>query len=97
MRTGTGLVGNAADVQRAFTEAPVIIVALKSDCAWWRQRCVPCAHSPTAGIGYRAGDFVPEPGQDFLEHFKRGLCDGRAGPSKGMAHSGGHRRFGECR
>ncbi|MFN8089065.1 MAG: SpoIIE family protein phosphatase [Mycobacterium sp.] len=73
------LVGNAADVQRVFYEAPVIIVAFEGpDLRLVAANAAFRALTPRLEeLGIRAEDFVPElQGQDFLEHFKRVYATG---------------------
>ena len=68
------LVGKAADVQRVFYEAPVIIVAFEGpELRMVAANAAFRALTPRLQeLGIRAEDFVPElQGQDFLEHFKR--------------------------
>lgn len=82
MMAGEGwdqLVGNAADVQRVFYEAPVIIVAFEGpELRMVAANAAFRALTPRLQeLGIRAEDFVPElQGQDFLEHFKRVYATG---------------------
>lgn len=73
------LAGKAADVQRVFYEAPVIIVAFEGpDLRIVAANAAFRALTPRLQeLGIRAEDFVPElQGQDFLEHFKRVYATG---------------------
>lgn len=73
------LAGKAADVQRVFYEAPVIIVAFEGpDLRMVAANAAFRTLTPRLQeLGIRAEDFVPElQGQDFLEHFKRVYATG---------------------
>lgn len=73
------LVGKAADVQRVFYEAPVIMVAFEGpELRMVVANAAFRALTPRLQeLGIRAEDFVPEiQGQDFLEHFKRVYATG---------------------